>query len=95
MKSNGTPFQVRTGKPARKGAVPRQPHERDESSDSQESGPRDVIRQAYVDVMSGQVDTDLREQRGVEKTVKRTTDESGKAGRGETAVTPKTRAGRT
>ena len=70
MKTDGTPFQVKTGKPVKKDAIPRQPHERDESVDSQESGPRDVIRQAFIDVTNGQVDTDLREQRGVEEVVK-------------------------
>ena len=39
-------------------AVPRLPHERDESSDSVESAPRDVIRQAHDDLESGKVDTD-------------------------------------
>ena len=70
MKTDGTPFQVRTGKPVKKDAIPRQPNEIDESEDSQESGERDVIKQAYTDIMSGKVDTDLREQRGVEETVK-------------------------
>lgn len=69
MKTDGRPFQVRTKRPVKKDAMPRMPHERDESDDSQSSGPRDDIKQAYVDVMQGQVDTDLREQRGVEKTV--------------------------
>jgi hypothetical protein len=52
-----------------KEAVPRQPNDRDESPDSQASGPREIIEQAYKDVMQGQVDTDLREQRGVEEAV--------------------------
>lgn len=95
MKTEGTPFQVRTGKPAKRDAIPRQPHEHDESSDSQESGQRDVIRQAYLDVTNGQMDTDLREQRGVEETVKGTPDKSGKPDPDQPAVTPKTRAGRT
>lgn len=70
MKTDGTPFQVRTGKPVRPDHVPRMPHERDESSDSQESGgPREDMKQAFEDIQSGQVDTDLREQRGVEMTV--------------------------
>ncbi len=40
--------------------APRQPNERDESADSQTSGPRDVIRQAHEDATRGQVDTDCR-----------------------------------
>lgn len=39
-------------------AAPRLPHERDESSDSQDSRPRKVIRQAHEDVERGLVDTD-------------------------------------
>lgn len=45
-------------------AEPRLPHEHDESPDSQQSPPRDVIEQAYEDVQSGQEDTDLRGSRG-------------------------------
>lgn len=70
MKTDGKPFQVSTRQPRHKNALPRLPHEHDESDDSQQSGPRDDMRQAYVDVMSGQQDTDLRETRGVEATVK-------------------------
>lgn len=72
MKTDGTPFQVRTARPARDDVMPRQPHERDESADSQESAPRSDMQQAYDDIMSGQMDTDAREQRGVEEVVKQT-----------------------
>lgn len=37
---------------------PRLPHERDESSDSQNSQPRRVMKQALSDIESGMVDTD-------------------------------------
>jgi hypothetical protein len=71
MKTDGRPFQVRTGRPVRDDVMPRQPNEIDESADSQEEGePRPSIKQAYDDIMSGQQDTDMREQRGVEETVK-------------------------
>ena len=40
------------------GPKPRLPHEHDESSDSQTSGVRPVIKQAHDDVASGKVDTD-------------------------------------
>ena len=70
MKTDGKPFQVSTQRPKRKDVLPRLPHERDESDDSQQSGPRDDMRQAYEDIMSGQQDTDLREGRGVEEVVK-------------------------
>lgn len=43
---------------------PKLPHENDESDDSQASGPREVIKQAYDDVQSGQEDTDLRATSG-------------------------------
>ena len=70
MKTDGKIFQLATRKPARKEALPRLPHERDESDDSQQSEPRSEIRQAYEDIMSGQQDTDLREMRGVECVVR-------------------------
>lgn len=38
-------------------AVPRLPHERDESSDSGQGPPREVIRQAKRDTDAGRVDT--------------------------------------
>jgi hypothetical protein len=95
MKTDGTPFQVRTGKPAREDAIPRQPHERDESEDSQESGPRDVIRQAFIDVTNGQVDTDLREQRGVEEVVKAQPEKSREAVADQPTIAPETKKGRT
>lgn len=46
---------------------PRQPHEHDESSDSQAGTPRDIIKQAHDDIVSGQQDTDLRNPRGLDK----------------------------
>lgn len=70
MKTDGKPFQVSTRRPRHPDALPRLPHERDESDDSQHGEPRADIRQAYDDVMSGQQDTDLREGRGVEEVVK-------------------------
>lgn len=61
METNGKPFQVKTDKPSRKDAIPREPHERDESPDSQASGvPHEDIQQAYEDLENGLVDTDLR-----------------------------------
>jgi hypothetical protein len=38
--------------------APRLPHEHDESSDSQTSQPREVIKQAHDDLANGLVDTD-------------------------------------
>jgi hypothetical protein len=70
MKTDGTPFQVKTKRPVKEDVIPRLPHERDESDDSQASGPRDDMKQAYKDISEGQVDTDLREGRGVEEVVK-------------------------
>ena len=59
--------QVKTGRPTRKDATPRLPHERDESDDSQESGVREDMQQAYEDIKRGLLDTDLRGMRGVEE----------------------------
>jgi hypothetical protein len=71
---NSTPKQrqIKTSPPTRKNATPRFPHERDESYDSQSSGPRKDIKQAYDDVTSGQVDTDLRDERGVDAVLNKT-----------------------
>jgi hypothetical protein len=73
VRESGTrPFTVDLSKDDGKEQVPMQPHERDQTPGRADSGkgePREVIKQAYKDVVQGQVDTDLREQRGVEKTV--------------------------
>lgn len=69
MKTTLKQHQVRTSRPVREGATPRMPHERDESEDSQESVVRDDIKQAYVDLQEGQVDTDLRNIGGVDEVV--------------------------
>ncbi|HWT71095.1 MAG TPA: hypothetical protein VN361_02805 [Oxalicibacterium sp.] len=45
----------------------RLPHERDESFDSQDDRPRDVIKQAHDDIAEGQMDTDRRGMPGVEE----------------------------
>ena len=66
------PFDVKTSPPQRPDATPRLPHERDESEDSQAAKPgpaRDDIKQAYRDLQEGQVDTDLRNQRGIDAVV--------------------------
>ena len=52
----GTTRTSADGEPA-----PRLPHEHDESSDSGQSEPRDVIRQAHDDVESGKTETDRGE----------------------------------
>jgi hypothetical protein len=56
--SRDNPRSGRTQATLGKQAAPRLPHEHDESSDSQVSGARRVIRQAHEDVVSGKVDTD-------------------------------------
>lgn len=55
---NDRPRQGRTKPAQSEGPVPRMPHERDESSDSQQSAPRGVMRKAHDDVVQGRVDTD-------------------------------------
>ncbi|SDG19674.1 MULTISPECIES: hypothetical protein [unclassified Duganella] len=47
--------------------VERMPHERDESPDGHPHKERSVIKQAAADIDSGMVDTDLHNQRGVQK----------------------------
>ena len=57
---------VDTNKSQKEDGTPQMPHERDESQASQTSAPRDIMKQAYQDIKSGQVDTELRGTRGVE-----------------------------
>jgi hypothetical protein len=75
MSTASKQLEVKTSPPTRKQSTPRLPHERDESDDSQASQPgppRDDIKQAYRDLQNGQVDTDLRESRGVDAVVNNT-----------------------
>ncbi|GIZ51830.1 hypothetical protein [Noviherbaspirillum aridicola] len=61
--------QIRTQRPYKEGSTPRMPHERDESNDEYSANVRDDIKQAYLDLQNGQVDTDLRETSGVDEVV--------------------------
>ncbi|HJV80605.1 hypothetical protein [Noviherbaspirillum sp.] len=69
MKTALKQHQVKTKRPTKPEATPRLPHERDESDDSQESTVRDDMKQGYLDLQNGQVDTDLRETSGVDAVV--------------------------
>lgn len=69
MKTTLKQHHVRTGQPGKGSPTPRMPHERDESADDQGSVVRDDMRQAYIDLQEGQVDTDLRETGGVDEVV--------------------------
>lgn len=69
MRTTLKQHQVKTKRPVKEGVTPRMPHERDESDDSQESVVRDDMKQAYLDLQEGQVDTDLRETSGVDAVV--------------------------
>ena len=69
MKTTVKQHQVTTRGNERGHLTPRLPHERDESDESQQSGPRDDMRQAYKDLQEGQVDTDLRNTGGVDEVV--------------------------
>ena len=62
--------QAKNG-PSHGDSEPHLPHEHDESSDSQASGPREVMERARRDVEEGQQDTDLRGMPGLEKPEKR------------------------
>lgn len=59
--------QINTDANVKNDGQKRMPHERDESPDSQNIKPRSVMKQAAADVDSGMVDTDARNQPGVEK----------------------------
>lgn len=70
--------QIKTAPPASPGDAPRLPHERDESSDSQDSGgPREDMQQAYEDLEHGLVDTDLRSAPAVDETTRAATTQAG------------------
>ena len=56
-----------TRKPVRNDGEQRMPHERDEAPDAQHQKERSVIKQAASDIEQGLVDTDRRNQPGVEK----------------------------
>lgn len=76
MVNNLKQRQIKTAKPTDPDAVPRLPHERDESPDSQSSPSRERMKQAAKDIESGQVDTDLHNGGGgvenvIDKGVKR------------------------
>ena len=49
--------------------VKRQPHERDESPDGQDTEPRGIMKQAAEDLAQGLVDTDARVTPGVSESV--------------------------
>ncbi len=62
MATSPKPTPESTTRSAKDGeAVPRMPHERDESSDSGRSAPRDIMKQAQKDAESGKVDTSRSE----------------------------------
>jgi len=65
-------FQHANMSARRKNAVPRLPHENDESTDNQASGPCRKIQRGYQGLMEGQVDADLRNERGVDAVVNKT-----------------------
>ncbi|MES2758251.1 MAG: hypothetical protein V4693_12830 [Pseudomonadota bacterium] len=61
--------KVNTDEKTENDGVKRMPHERDESPEGHDEGPRGVMKQAASDLAQGLVDTDLRGTPGVEKAV--------------------------
>jgi hypothetical protein len=61
--------KVNTDEKTENDGIKRMPHERDESPEGHEEGPRGVMKQAASDLAQGLVDTDLRGTPGVEKAV--------------------------
>lgn len=59
MRTPARKNQINTTVKNRNDGLPRQPNDRDESPDSQASPPRKIMKQAFLDLQSGQVDTDL------------------------------------
>jgi hypothetical protein len=60
------PRVINTDAPVKNDGKPRQPDDRDTAPDIQSLEPDPKIKQAYDDIERGLVDTDLREERGVE-----------------------------
>lgn len=58
---------VNTAANVKDDGVKRMPHERDEAPDNNGAKTRSVMCQAAADIDSGMVDTDLHNQRGLEK----------------------------
>ena len=60
---------VNTKEPMSNDGVKRQPHERDESPDSQDQEPRGIMKQAASDLEQGLVDTEARGTPGISEAV--------------------------
>ena len=60
---------VNTKAPIENDGVKRQPHERDESPDGQDTEPRGIMKQAAEDLAQGLVDTDARNTPGISEAV--------------------------
>jgi hypothetical protein len=58
---------VNTDAKVKNDGAERMPHERDESPDGHGNKQHSIIRQAASDIDAGLVDTDLHNQRGVQK----------------------------
>lgn len=73
---------VNTDRKIEEQSYKRQPHERDESPDGQDTKPRGIMKQAAEDIENGLVDTENYEGRGtpgLEQAVERKPDASGQA----------------
>jgi hypothetical protein len=58
---------INTDAKVKNDGVKRMPHERDEAPDGHGNKQHSIIEQAAKDIDSGMVDTDLHNQRGVQK----------------------------
>lgn len=70
---------VNTKEPMSNDGVKRQPHERDESPDGQDTEPRGVMKQAAKDLEQGLVDTEARATPGISEAVNPAPGASGQA----------------
>jgi len=60
---------VNTDRKIEEQSYKREPHERDESPDGQDTAPRGVMKQAAKDLEQGQVDTEARGTPGISQAV--------------------------
>ena len=70
---------INTKEPMSNDGVKRQPHERDETPDAQDTEPRGIMKQAASDLEQGLVDTEARATPGISEAVTPAPDASGQA----------------
>lgn len=79
MATNAKDRAVNTDEPMGNDGVKRQPHERDETPDGQDTEPRGIMKQAASDLEQGLIDTEARGTPGISEAVNASPGASGQA----------------